>query len=58
MQFVSRAEFEYQHNQSINFDAYQRCFENGFFKFQNDKYLYYFCNNYILKKNFKIVRTT
>ena len=58
MQLASRAESMYQNSQSMNFDVYQRYSKNDFFKFQNDKCLYYFSNDHILKKNVEIFKTT
>ena len=36
----------------MNFDLYQRFFENNFSKLTNDKCLYYFKNNHIFKKKY------
>ena len=51
MQFIQRFDFFYQNSQIMNFELYQRFSENDFLKFVNDKYLYYFKNDYIFKKN-------
>ena len=51
IQLIQRFDFFYKNNQFINFELYQRFFENDFLKYANDQCLYCFKNDYSFKKN-------